>query len=84
MKFSVHAIERMKGRSISVEDLNVLMEHGTLHRQNGGELLYFNRNGKKKLLKIGQERLSKLYAVLSSDDQTIVTIGWRNKRLRLH
>lgn len=86
MRYSVHAIERMQARSIREEDLNVLMEHGTLHRQNGGELLYFNRNGRKKLLEIGQERLAKLYVVLSSDDQTVVTVGWRrkNKRLRVH
>ncbi|MDH4229989.1 MAG: DUF4258 domain-containing protein [Nitrospirota bacterium] len=82
---SDHARERMRQRGIRPEDLVVLFEHGAWFRQSNGEVVYFDRSGKQRLRQMGLERLAWLYAILSPEGETVITVGWRRgNKMHLH
>ena len=86
--FSHHAQVRKQQRAIPPIIVEWLQDYGCVIRKEGADVYYLDKKGRRKLKRdIGSvpyrrmEDLLDAYAVIA-DDGTLVTIGWRYKRLK--
>ena len=90
MEYTDHAQRRLEQRCIRPDVVSLLQTHGTRsYDGRGGVRCYFDRSTRRRLSRVlgkdGFKRIShKLdtYAVLSADESTVITVGWRTKRIR--
>lgn len=82
-----HANKRMQQRSIPKAVIEWLLDFGTRERSGSGEIVFFDKKGKKQLYQeLGPQivksvsRFLDVYAVLG-DDGCLVTTGYRYKRI---
>jgi hypothetical protein len=85
-----HARRRLQTRSIQPEVIDLLLEFGaSAHDHRGGEVVYFDRAGRRRLRRSSpdiyrrQSKALNAYAVLSGDG-ALITVGWRYRRLLRH
>ena len=90
INFSNHSLRRMQQRGIGLKALELLLEHGEVkHDGHGGKVVYLNKQkrdflradiGKKIYTKI--EKQLSAYAVISEDEEVLITVGHRLKKVR--
>lgn len=85
---SRHASVRLQQRSIPPTVVDWLLKYGSSVRQDGAEIIIFDRAAKKRLAReMGRAlvpRLGKMldaYVVISNDGR-VVTAGYRRRRIR--
>jgi hypothetical protein len=88
---SSHAQRRMQQRAIPPRLIDWLFEFGTqAHDHHGARVLYFDRAAKRRLAEVvPAQQLAqvdqKLNAyVVEATDGTVITMGYRDKRVRRH
>lgn len=88
---SHHAQRRMQQRAIPPCLIDWLFDYGTsAHDHHGAQIRYFDRAAKRRLADVlPAQQLAqfdqKLNAYLvESTDGTVITMGYRNKRVRRH
>lgn len=85
---SKHATRRLQQRAIHPLMVDLLYRYGRKQLQNGSTVLFLDSRARKKARRALEEverRFEKLcdaYLVESNDDNTVITIGHCNKRLR--
>ena len=79
----------MQQRSIPQMVIDWLLDYGLTQDQGDARILYFNKKSKKLIRQYaGSEAMSifqkyeKVYAVVSSNDDSIITAGWKNRKFR--
>ena len=90
MKMTKHASMRAQQRAIPPQIIDWLGEHGfRRHDKHGAVIYYFNNKIRRKLAECyGCDQVEKLgnklnaYLVASGDE--IITVGYRQKRIKLH
>lgn len=83
-----HAAVRMQQRAICLDAVDMLLEFGSAERCRGADRFFFDRAARRdvaesldELTLRGYERFLNAYAVVA-DDGSLVTVGWRARRLR--
>lgn len=85
-----HANIRSQQRGVPPLVLEWLLEYGAVERQPGGtQLRFFDKTARRRLeRRCGRSVVSRLDDFLSAyavtADDTVVTTGWRTKRVRRH
>ena len=87
---SKHASRRMQQRSIPPMVLEWLLDYGEEEYDGRGAILrYFGRRSVKRLERLQGRPLmrqmkgyQRAYAVASCNDATLITVGWRTKKIR--
>ena len=86
--FSYHAQIRKQQRAVPQIIVEWLQDYGCVTRKEGADVYYLDKKSRRKLKKdIGSvpyrrmEDLLDAYVVIA-DDGSIVTVGWRYKRLK--
>jgi hypothetical protein len=86
LRYSDHARVRMQQRGIQPGVVESLLEFGdAAHDHRGGTIYYFSRAASRRTRSPALQRIleesRKVYAVVS-EDQVVVTVGHRTKRIR--
>ena len=83
-----HAHKRMQQRAIPPLVLDLLYRYGREKHQNGGTVLFFDQQSRRKALSALKDTLQRFdkvcdaYVVTAADDGKAITVGHRTKRIR--
>lgn len=90
MNSTKHARVRSQQRGIPPLIVEWLMEFGATTRSHGAEKVFFDKSARQRLKKtFGEKVIDRLGDLLDTylvvgDDQTLVTVAYRQKRIQRH
>jgi len=84
-----HADIRMQQRCIPPMVIDWLIDYGLSQEQGNGTLVYFNKKSKRLIRQYAGpqamsvfEKYHKAYAVVSANDGSVITTGWKSQRFQ--